>query len=126
MSGSAAAEPVGSVDTALAHAVRLLEREPALAAEQATEILKAVPHHPHATLILAAARRSSGDAPQALTLLAPLLKQQPRWATLHYELGMTFSALGRGEEAVGALRQAAQLSPESPSAWRALADQLAA
>jgi tetratricopeptide (TPR) repeat protein len=126
MSGSAAAEPVGSVDTALAQAVRLLEREPALAAEQATEILKVVPHHPHAILILAAARRSSGDAPQSLALLAPLLKQQPRWATLHYELGMTFSALGRGEEAVGALRQAAQLSPESPSAWRALADQLSA
>jgi tetratricopeptide (TPR) repeat protein len=125
MSASAAAEPVGSVETALAHAVRLLEREPALAAEQATEILKAVPHHPHATLILAAARRTSGDATQALSLLAPLLKQQPRWATLHYELGMTFSTLGRGEEAVGALRQAAQLSPESPSAWRALADQLA-
>ena len=126
MSGSAAAEPVGSVDTALAHAVRLLEREPALAAEQATEILKAVPHHPHATLILAAARRGSGDASQALTLLTPLLSRQPRWATLHYELGMTFSALGRGEEAVAALRQAAQLSPESPSAWRALADQLSA
>ena len=43
MSGGAAAEPVGSVDAALAHAVRLLEREPALAAEQAAEILKAAP-----------------------------------------------------------------------------------
>lgn len=44
--GSAAAEPVGSVDVALGHAGRLLDRDPALAAEQATEILKVVPGHP--------------------------------------------------------------------------------
>jgi tetratricopeptide (TPR) repeat protein len=126
MSGSAAAEPVGSVDTALAHAVRLLERDPALAAEQATEILKAVPGHPGATLVLAVARRSAGDANQALALLLPLLNGQSRWANLHYELGLTHSALGRGEEAVAALKQAAQLSPDAPHVWRALADHLEA
>lgn len=126
MSGSAAAEPVGSVDTALAHAVRLLERDPALAAEQATEILKAAPGHPGATLVLAVARRSAGDANQALMLLSPLLKGQSRWANLHYELGLTHSALGHGEEAVAALKQAAQLGPDTPHIWRALADHLEA
>jgi tetratricopeptide (TPR) repeat protein len=126
MSGSAAAEPVGTVEVALAHAVQLLERDPALAAEQATEILKVVPHHPHATLVLAVARRSGGDPPGALALLAPMLKAHARWANLHYELGLTFGALGRGEEAVAALRQAVQLNPEAPEAWRALADHLAA
>jgi hypothetical protein len=41
MNVSGAIEPVGSVDVALAYAARLLERDPALAAEQANEILKA-------------------------------------------------------------------------------------
>ena len=57
---STASEPVGTLEVALAHASRLLETKPALAAEQATEILKAVPGHPFARLILGAARRLSG------------------------------------------------------------------
>ena len=51
---SDASEPVGSVQVALGHAARLLESSPVLAAEQASEILKAVPNHPLATLLLAA------------------------------------------------------------------------
>ena len=47
-----AAEPTGSLATALQHAARLLEREPLLAAEQAVEILKVFPGHPGATLLL--------------------------------------------------------------------------
>ena len=50
-------EPVGTLDVALNHAARLLEKDPRLAVEQAGEILKAVPGHPHARLILGAARR---------------------------------------------------------------------
>ncbi len=110
MSGSRAAEPVGPVDVALAHAARLLERDPALAAEQAGEILKAAPAHPAATLIRGIARRAGGDAAGALQVLTPLAGSQPRWAAAHYELGVTFGALGRGEEAGGgfAAQRAAQ------------------
>jgi hypothetical protein len=54
---NSASEPVGTLDVALGHAARLLERDAALAAEQASEILKAVPGHPHARLILGAAHR---------------------------------------------------------------------
>jgi tetratricopeptide (TPR) repeat protein len=46
-------EPSGSVATALAHAQRLLDVDPRLAAEQAVAILEAVPRHAEATLILA-------------------------------------------------------------------------
>jgi hypothetical protein len=49
---NSASEPVGTLDVALGHAARLLERDAALAAEQAGEVLKAVPDHPHARLIL--------------------------------------------------------------------------
>jgi tetratricopeptide (TPR) repeat protein len=124
--GGAAAEPVGSIEVALAHAGRLLERDPALAAEQAGEILKALPKHPLATLILGIARRSTGDAAAALEVLEPVVREQPQWAAAHYELGLTLGALGRGDETVAALRRAVQLAPEMPAAWRALADQLEA
>ncbi|MBS0578920.1 MAG: sulfotransferase [Proteobacteria bacterium] len=126
MGGSVAAEPVGSIEVALAHAARLLEHQPLLAAEQATEILRVAPGHPQATVILAVARRAAGDAADALALLRPMLRQHARWSDLHYQLGLTLGVLGRGEEAVAALRQATQLSPETPDAWRALADHLAA
>src|SRR6267154_1098911 len=102
--GSRAAEPVGSPDVALAHAVRLLERDPLLAAEQAGEILNAVPGHPGASLVLGIARRNSGDPAAALCVLAPLAVAQPRWAAAHFELGVTLGVLARGEDAVGELR----------------------
>src|SRR5207244_10299460 len=97
--GSGAAQPVGSLDVALAHAARLLERDPALAAEQASEILKIAPGHPGATLILGIARRAGGDPAVALAVLEPLAMSQPRWAAAHFELGVTLGALARGEDA---------------------------
>jgi len=124
--GSGASQPVGSVDVALAHAVRLLEREPRLAAEQASEILKAVPGHANATLLLGIAHRLSGNAADSLGVLAPFAAAQSRSAAAQCELGLTLGALGRGEEAVAALRRALQLNAELPDAWRALADHLGA
>ena len=47
-----AADPVGTLDAALAHAARLLDTRPLLAAEQAQEILKVVPAEPMAMLLL--------------------------------------------------------------------------
>ncbi|MDH4260648.1 MAG: hypothetical protein OEW16_10175, partial [Gammaproteobacteria bacterium] len=56
-----AREPVGTLAVALAHAQKLLDSDPTLAAEQATEILKSVPGHPGAKLLLGVARRRLGD-----------------------------------------------------------------
>jgi tetratricopeptide (TPR) repeat protein len=78
----------GSLDTALAHAARLLDTSPDAAMEQATEILKVVP-----------------DQPQALALS-----------------GLALGRLGRGEEAIEALKRAVFLMPALPDAWRALGD----
>ena len=60
MSNQATA-PTGTIDVALAHAAHLLVRDPVLAEEQAREILKAVPEHPHALRVLGAALRRQGD-----------------------------------------------------------------
>ncbi|HEY8122268.1 MAG TPA: sulfotransferase [Myxococcota bacterium] len=119
---SASAEPVGTLDVALAHARRLLARDLASAAEQAAEILRVVPDQPMARLILGIARRESGDTQGALAVLEPLASDSPSWAAAHYELGIALGAADRGEAAVAALERAVALEPALPDAWRALAD----
>ncbi|HVY82395.1 MAG TPA: sulfotransferase [Steroidobacteraceae bacterium] len=123
---SAPAEPAGTVEMALTHAARLLESQPAAAAEQANEILRVVPAHPIAQLILGAARRALGDVDGALAVLEPLAKAQPLAAAAHYELGIALGAKGQGEQAIAALRRAVTLKPDMPAAWRALGDHLTA
>jgi len=54
---SAAPEPHGTLELALAHAARLLERQPAAAIEQAHEILKVMPDQPQALWLLVPAQR---------------------------------------------------------------------
>jgi predicted Zn-dependent protease len=123
MSGIAT-ESHGSVQTALAHATRLLRQDPRLAEEQAAEILRAVPGEPRARLVLGAARRLTGQLASALSILEPLAREQPRAIAVHLELGAALGEAGRGADAIGALRYALQLQPESPDGWRLLADQL--
>jgi predicted Zn-dependent protease len=122
---SKAAEPLGSVEVALAHATRLLQSNPLLAAEQASEILRAVPGNPLATLLLGVARRSGGDAAGAAEVLAALVAIHPQWALAHYELALAL-ALGGAEHnaaAIAALQRAVQLKPDLVDAWRALGDE---
>src|SRR6186997_1262213 len=119
-----AQQPASTLEIALAHAGRLLGSEPALAAEQAIEILKVVPGHPPAMLLLGKALLASGDGERAVATLEELARQQPNWALAHYESGVALAARGRGEEAVVRLRRALQLKPELADAWRALADHL--
>jgi len=87
MTGSSA-QSTGTLEVALAHAMRLLDTDARAAAEQAAEILKMIP-----------------DQPNALALR-----------------GLAFGRLGRGEEAIEALRRAVHLKPALPDAWRALGD----
>ena len=123
---SGAQEPVGTLEVALAHAEALLDSDPALAAEQASEILKVVPGHPVATIILGAAHRAAGDAAAALAVLEPLSRTQPNWAAAHYELGLALGLAERSAPAIASLRRAVELKPDMSDAWRALADQLTA
>jgi predicted Zn-dependent protease len=112
------------VDVALGHAARLLERDPRLAVEQADEILKAVPGHPYARLILGTAHRHAGQTSAALRVLEPLAREQPTSPAVHIELAIALSEAGRTTEAIAAVRRALQLKPNSADAWRVLAEQL--
>src|SRR5450631_310628 len=117
-------EPVGTLDVALSHAARLLEKDPRLAVEQADEILKAVPGHPHARLILGAAHRRTGHTQSAIEVLAPLAREQSHSAPAHIELAVALGEAGRTTDAIAALRRALQLKPDSIDGWRLLAEQL--
>jgi tetratricopeptide (TPR) repeat protein len=111
----------GSVDQALAHAARLMARQPAAALAQAREILHAVPGHPHALLIEGQALRMLGRLDEACAVLRGLVASQPRAAAAAAELGLTLAAMDRSEEAVAELRRAVLLKPEFSHAWQALA-----
>ena len=65
------AEPTGTLAAALEHTTRLLESDPLLASEQAAEILKVVPGHPTARLLLGVALRAAGDPAAALQAFEP-------------------------------------------------------
>lgn len=123
---SAAPEPTASLDIALAHAARLLDTDPSLAAAQAEEILRTVPGHPTAQLLLGASRSARGDAMAALDILEPLAAAQPASARTQLELGIALGRAGRGDEALAALQRAVAIKPDLPTAWLALGDHLTA
>jgi Flp pilus assembly protein TadD len=119
-------EPTASVDVALAHASRLLATNPALAAEQAGEILKVAANHPMALLLLARSHAVRGQDGQATEIFESLAASQPNWAMAQLELGIALGRAGRGDEALAALRRAVALKPDLPQAWQALGDHLTA
>jgi Flp pilus assembly protein TadD len=119
-------EKMGSLEEATELTAQLLEVNPVLAAEQAQEILNAIPNHPPAMFLLASALRRSGNPQAALEVLEPLLNAQHKWEAAHFEHGASLGMLGRGDEAIKALLKAVQFQPEHPEAWRVLADHLLA
>ena len=117
-----ASQRIGSIDLAVSHARRLLEKNADLAAEQAREILDVHPGHPTARLILGAAHRRRGRLQAALAVLEALAAEFPHSAPAHLELGVARLEDGRVAAAEAALRRAVQLNPASPDGWRLLAD----
>jgi len=114
----------GTLATALTHGRRLLAQEPSLAEAQAREILLAMPGHPEAILLLAAALRRQGRAGEGLELLEPVIRAHPGWPLVHLEAGMAFADLQIGRAAVAALSRAVTLDGRLSMAWDALTDQL--
>jgi tetratricopeptide (TPR) repeat protein len=121
---SAGAEPVGTIEVALRHAARLMDSDPLMAAEQASEVLKVAPLHPAATLLLGVAQRRGGRTEAALSTLEPLARAHPYWAPAQYEHALALSEAGQSEAAVASLRRAVSQKPDMVDAWRALGDEL--
>ncbi len=117
--------PAAGLDVALSHAVRLLGQRPDLALAQAEEILKSVPGQPQALLILAIARRLTGDAPAASALLTHLVRADRHNAELHFQLALALADQGQTHFAKAALRTAVELRPQLAEAWQRLSALLA-
>jgi predicted Zn-dependent protease len=115
-----ATEQAGSLSTALQNGHKLLAVNPARAEEQAREILKALPNHPMAMLLLASARRAQSDNAGARAILEPLARAHPRIPAVHSELGTVLAALGETRAAIAAFRRTAQIEPGNPAVWRML------
>jgi len=96
---STRAEPVGTLEVALAHASRLLAAKPAVAAEQACEILKVVPRQPQAFLILGLARAMTGDADGSIDALTRAVSLRPDLPDAWIALADQLRARGDAEAA---------------------------
>jgi tetratricopeptide (TPR) repeat protein len=114
----------GDLATAYKNAVDLLSKDPALAQEQANEILKIYPDEQKAIRILAFAQRLQGRPLNALKLLQPLLPLQSESPDFLHEIAQCYGALGRGEEAIEALRRAVAIDPKHAPSWQSLGHQL--
>jgi tetratricopeptide (TPR) repeat protein len=111
---------------ALRQAASLMDSNPALAEQQAREILKPFPNEINALALLGAALRAQRKFEPALETLQKAVKCDPGLGLARQEIGMTLLAMGQGTEAVHHLRKAVEILPDSPLAWKALADALAA
>lgn len=121
METNAADPATGTVEMALAHAVRLLEERPDMALMQAREVSAAVPGHPMARLIEGQALRWLGDLKGARAVLAALAEAEPRSAATAMELGLVAAQLGEMGLAAATLRRAVTLKPDFAPAWTELA-----
>ncbi len=122
--GQSVAPPSASLEQALAHAARLLERAPELALAQAEEIIRAVGPQPSARLLRAQALQACGRCDEAIPELRSLVQQLPSWPQPRIELGLCLGQAGRGAEAVALLQSGLADAPAHPRAWRALGDHL--
>lgn len=121
---SSPSELSGDLATALAQGARLLGRNPAQAVAQMREILKVVPGHPKALVLLGASLRRLGDLTDARKVLELLATSQPEFAAGHLYLGLILGAQGHSAAAISAVRRAVDLNPDLTHAWRALGDEL--
>lgn len=117
-----AQEPAASVEAALAHALQLLDDAPALAAEQAREILRVAPGHPAAELLSGMAANAMGDFAQAAAVLDPLVQAQPGSARAWLELARARMGADAGAQAMPCLERAIALQPGLPCGWLTLAE----
>jgi tetratricopeptide (TPR) repeat protein len=116
------AEATGNLKVALDNAVKLLDVDPKLAAEQAREILKVIPNQPQTLMLLATALNAQDDAKGARQALEILARLQPNVATVQYELGAACAALGDVTAAHAALTRTVKIDPNHAAAWRLLGD----
>ena len=115
----------GDLQTALKNAADLLRHDPRLAQEQVLEILKLYPDTLEAKRILAAAYRLQKMPRKGLDVLAPLLVGHGDSPGFLHEIAQCLGGVGRGDDAISALRRAITIDPKHAPSWQSLGHQLA-
>ena len=115
----------GDLQIALKNAADLLAHDPQLAEEQAHEILKVYPDTVEAKRILATAFRLQKMPQKGLDVLAPLLAGHADSPGFLHEIAQCQGGVGRGDDAIRALRKAVTIDPKHAAAWQSLGHQLA-
>jgi tetratricopeptide (TPR) repeat protein len=111
-------EPTGTVEQALAHAGRLLEHSPELAAEQAAEILKVVPREARALTVLGLAQGALGQGEAAVATLRRAVQLAPGLGEAWRSLADHLSAMGDTIGADAAYARYIQCSTRDPRLLR--------
>jgi tetratricopeptide (TPR) repeat protein len=119
---STAAAATADLQTALNHAQLLLRDQPALAAEQAQEILRLYPDQPNALMLLAMAQRATQQHDASFNSLQLLLRVRSDWPAAHFEYGQALRQRGQFDEAIAAYQHALSMQVDIPKAWQALGD----
>jgi len=88
------------------------------------EILKAYPDTPKAKRILAAAYRLQKMPQKGLDVLTPLFAEYRDSPGFLHEIAQCYGAVGRGDDAINALRRATSLDPKHALSWQTLGHQL--
>ena len=115
----------GDLQIALKNAADLLAHDPQLAQEQAHEILKVYPDTVGAKRVLATAYRLQKMPQKALDVLTPLLAGHTDSPDFLHEIAQCQGGVGRGDDAIRALRKAVTIDPKHAAAWQSLGHQLA-
>jgi len=114
-----ASEQTGSIATAIAHARRLLRRDPVLAAQQAEEILKIDPRQAAAHFLLGMAQAACGDHKAAVQSLERSTALSPNDPDAWRALGDQLTVLEDGDRADSAYAQAIRAGVHDPQLMRA-------
>jgi len=120
----ARSEEKGNLRTALKNAADLLAHDPVLAEEQVREILRVYPDTIEAKRILAAAYRLQRKPQRGLDVLEPLLAMHSDSPGFLHEYAQCLGGVGRGSEAIDALRRAVAINPKHAPSWQTLGHQL--
>jgi tetratricopeptide (TPR) repeat protein len=107
-------ESLGTVSVALEHTKRLLQSDPGAAVEQATEILKVVPNHPGATMLLGIALGANRRGEEAVAALRRAVQMKPDMPDAWRALGDHLTALGDTSGADDAYAQHIRYSTRDP------------
>jgi tetratricopeptide (TPR) repeat protein len=113
------------IRVAVKHAQEMLHHKAYAAAEQqGREILKSFPNEPNALFIIGVSLKGLARFSEAKKTLQVLVKQTPKFALAHQELGFTLHALKQIKPAILSFKNAVEVDTHLIHSWKRLSELL--